>query len=146
MNGFEIDDSTGRILYAMHPNSIKAWDAIKDTSNKRMQMIVYFYRTRGPMTDRDMMLCFSKSDPNYVRPRISELIKYGVAFEIGNKLENGRTVRVVGLDMANSSHKSPDADGDHQMCFGNATDSSYSPEQPSSESAPGPSTNYNSTE
>ena len=146
MNGFEVDEKTGRVLYAMHPNSLKAWREIKDKINPRMQMIVHFYRTRGPMTDRDMMLCFSKSDPNYVRPRITELIEHGVAFEIGNKLENGRTVRVVGLDMPNSSHKWPDADDDRQMCFGNATDNSCNSERPSSESSLGPSTKSSSNE
>ena len=146
MNGFSIDGKSGRVLYKMHPNSLKAWEEIKDKINPRMKMIVHFYRTRGPMTDRDMMLCFSKSDPNYVRPRITELIEYGVAFEIGNKSDNGRTVRIVGLDKpAISNHKWHGADDDHQMCFGNATDKSCASEQPSSECAPEPSTKSSST-
>lgn len=81
----------------MHQNSLKAFKEI-DTSERKRMILGFYERYRGySYSDREVMESLDFSDMNFVRPRITELIKEGYLKETGNKKDyfTGRTVREV---------------------------------------------------
>jgi len=82
----------------VHANSLKTYreDAVKISLRAEKILAVLRY-TKVAMTDREIMrhLCFS--DPNTVRPRITELLDAGLITEAGNTKDEltGKTVRKV---------------------------------------------------
>lgn len=73
-------------MKTIHPNSVAAyWQGRLDLFSKRQQKVVLAFRAlRGPATDREIMIKLGFTDPNAVRPRISELTDAGILREFGN--------------------------------------------------------------
>lgn len=82
----------------VHPNS-KASLSMTDREKRYEQIIGALMRERRAMTDREIMRYLGFSDPNAVRPRITELIAKKELREVGSKLDRStmRTVRIVNL-------------------------------------------------
>ena len=89
----------------MHENSIKTYGEEKVRLSKRAVTIYDTFKANPHLqfTDRMILKKLSQTDPNYVRPRITELIKAGLLIECGkvNCHETGKTVRVVKLPSTN---------------------------------------------
>jgi len=67
----------------MHTNSIAAHHAEKDNlSHRAMNIVSVFKSMAEPLTDREVALLMGFSDMNSVRPRITELCKAGVVYEV----------------------------------------------------------------
>lgn len=60
----------------MHTNSLKAWRECREVFSKRELLILHFFdeRKECSFTDREVMKELGFSEPNAVRPRISDLI------------------------------------------------------------------------
>ena len=85
----------------IHENSKKSFSDIQEKVGKRSQLILDCLRknTRG-LSDRDIMMDLSFTDPNTVRPRVTELIKRGMVEECLHSAQcgiTGRRVRLVRL-------------------------------------------------
>jgi predicted ArsR family transcriptional regulator len=85
----------------IHDNSIQSYAEMQEKLGSRHKQIVSVLRKhpRG-LTDRDVMMELGKTDPNSVRPRITELIKKGLVEESLQPAQcavSGRNVRVVRL-------------------------------------------------
>ena len=79
-----------------HPNS--ADSERQANKEKRYEQILYYLiGSSAPLTDREIMRGLGYTDPNAVRPRITELVKAAKLIERDNKrdMETGRTVRTV---------------------------------------------------
>ena len=85
----------------MHSNSLDTYNAIQTKIGKRCQLIMDCLRKNNKgMSDRDIMMDLGFSDPNAVRPRVTELIKRGIVEECLHSAEcaiTGRRVRLVRL-------------------------------------------------
>ena len=82
----------------MHANSVKAYAEGRAVLNERSRAVLSIYRlTRRQMTDRECMCIMHFTDPNAVRPRITELIDAGLLVECGKTKDaiTGKTVRLV---------------------------------------------------
>lgn len=86
----------------MHKNSLAAYASLDDLPD-RCRAIYGAVRMAGvagrQATDRRVMRALGMTDPNSVRPRISEMIDAGILKEVGSTkdTETNRTVRVVAL-------------------------------------------------
>ena len=71
----------------IHSNSVASyWQGSLDLFGKRHQQVIRALRASAlPMTDREVMIALGFSDPNCVRPRLSELIDAGLAYECGDR-------------------------------------------------------------
>lgn len=70
-----------------HKNSVDAFKKINpNTEHKRIYDL--FLSMKHPMTDKEAMKHFGFTDPNKVRPRISELIDFGFLKEWGKIIDN----------------------------------------------------------
>ena len=70
-----------------HLNSVQALRALEDVGPlaRRARLILDKARELDrPFTDREMMLKLGFSDPNTVRPRITEMLDYGYLMPAGN--------------------------------------------------------------
>lgn len=84
----------------MHVNSLNAYfEGQTEHFSKREQQVLDQVRALRSATDRDVMVSLNFTDPNTVRPRISELIKEGLLVEVGfsEDVITGKTVRLVSL-------------------------------------------------
>lgn len=83
----------------MHENSLRCWDEEQKNLGKRAQMILELLRrTYAPYTDREVLAMTGNTDPNYVRPRLTELVKSGLVIECETKMTctvTGKKVRLV---------------------------------------------------
>ena len=81
----------------IHANSIETYRAERDALRGRAKEVFQALEMYGPQTDRELMGRFGTQDPNYVRPRITELKKLGLVIEVENVPDEitGKTVRVV---------------------------------------------------
>ena len=87
----------------IHPNSRAAYDELD--LGKRQTAVMEAYRDFGHgaiLTDRQVyesVTANRRGEMNFVRPRITELIKKGLLEEKGTTKDHvtGRTVRLVGL-------------------------------------------------
>jgi hypothetical protein len=84
----------------IHPNSRKTYTEEKIKLGKRAKEIYEFLiscNSSEIFTDRQIMQALGYSEPNQVRPRITELIKMGKVFEVGacKCISTKKTVRLV---------------------------------------------------
>lgn len=91
----------------MHRHSLDAYVAGRvDLFPARSRAILSTIEAAGvPMTDRGIMLALKFTDPNRVRPRVTELVGAGVLREVGEQRdpETGRPVRLVDLAVRGGS-------------------------------------------
>lgn len=80
-----------------HPNSIEALKASAETLSLRERLIYDCLMNYGQMTDREVKEKLGYADMNNVRPRITQLIKAGLAHEIDSAVcpVTHRTVRIT---------------------------------------------------
>lgn len=81
--------------HEMHENSLVAYQLSAPMRQTRAQVILSWITGRGPVTDRQVMQGLGFSDPNKVRPRITELVDCGDLVECGKAREDGHQVRQV---------------------------------------------------
>ena len=86
--------------HEMHENSLKAHEEELPKLSKRADLIYSFVASHagsGGFTDRGLMRLLGFSDPNCVRPRITELVKAGLLVECDKTTDptTGKTVRTV---------------------------------------------------
>lgn len=86
---------SAHISHEMHENSLEAYRSSAPMRQTRAQVILSWIAGRGPVTDRQVMLGLGFSDPNKVRPRITELVDIGDLVECGRIREDGHQVRQV---------------------------------------------------
>lgn len=82
-------------------NSLEAWIAGNLSGNfaNRKADILRWLDRNGPATERQIKDALQLEEMNYVRPRVTELVKDGVLAEAGSTKcpTTGRTVRIVML-------------------------------------------------
>jgi predicted transcriptional regulator len=82
----------------MHGNSLKAYCEENIKLSKRESVILdWMFDKSGSFTDREIQIKMGFAERNQVQPRITELIKKNLLFEVGKtkcKL-TGKTVRLV---------------------------------------------------
>jgi predicted HTH transcriptional regulator len=90
MNLFDYD-------HEIHANSLAAYHSTPCERSERAAAVLAVIREQGPMTDRQVMRALKFSEPNAVRPRITELVKDGALVEVGSVRDEitGKTVRLV---------------------------------------------------
>lgn len=59
--------------HRMHPNSLDCFEEIEDQRSDRADAVYRTLLDGGPMTDREIMTALGFTDPNAVRPRVTEL-------------------------------------------------------------------------
>jgi predicted ArsR family transcriptional regulator len=81
----------------MHENSLFAWAEEQNRLGERASQILASLHQDGPGTDREICKRLGFTDPNACRPRLTELIKKGLARECGSTRDSvtGKTVRIV---------------------------------------------------
>ena len=68
----------------IHANSLDAYyEGRLEDFTKRQREILKAFAQRGTLTDRECLAVLGYTDMNAVRPRITELIDYGVLSEVG---------------------------------------------------------------
>lgn len=67
-----------------HPNSVSAYHAEEVKLSKRARAVLRWITEHGPHTDRQVMQGMGFTEPNAVRPRITELIDANKLMEVGN--------------------------------------------------------------
>jgi transcription initiation factor IIE alpha subunit len=84
----------------VHDNSIECYHGLNTSERRRMIMEVYEGGLTKVFTDREIAYALGTLDMNYVRPRITELIRDGFLIECGKVKDNstGKTVRIVKLN------------------------------------------------
>jgi len=86
---------------SIHSNSAAAYTEEKDSGRiqSRSISILQCYPIGRALTDREVMTLLGFSDPNKVRPRITELVKSRVLAECGAMKDpvTGKTVRLTRL-------------------------------------------------
>ena len=80
----------------IHKNS-KEGLSITPRIDRKVLILSVYRQTGQSMTDRQIMRILGYSEPNMVRPRITELIREGKLVEVGKIIKNGRTVRLTAL-------------------------------------------------
>lgn len=72
-----------------------AWKTLDRDARKQAVLSVY-KESAQPISDREVMVWLGFTDPNQVRPRITELIDAGELFECGRMVDEttGRKVRI----------------------------------------------------
>lgn len=83
----------------MHENSLTAYRSETKRITLRAATVFAWICRHGRATDREVMRGLGFTDPNKVRPRITELVDVGMLVEVENKrdTETGKTVRVVDI-------------------------------------------------
>lgn len=83
----------------MHANSIAAYRQEAKRISIRAAAVYSWIREHGRATDREVMAGMGFTDPNKVRPRITELVEARLLLEVGEKVdpETRKTVRIVDL-------------------------------------------------
>jgi hypothetical protein len=83
----------------MHDNSYNAYVSEIPKMSKRANQIFKFLNENRDIrfTDRDVMIGLGYSEPNQVRPRITELIRTKRVLEVGKKRceTTGKNVRLI---------------------------------------------------
>ena len=89
----------------VHENSIAAYHADLARLSARAADVLAWIRQHGPCTDRQAMAGMGFSEPNSVRPRITELIDLQLLREVGSVRcsVTGKTVRRVDVVPAQRS-------------------------------------------
>jgi hypothetical protein len=86
----------------IHSNSLSAHREEKSKLSKRAEAIYAWILERGPKTDREVMQGMGFSEPNAVRPRLTELVAAGRLMEVCSRKcpVTGKTVRVLDIRRA----------------------------------------------
>lgn len=83
----------------MHDHSTKAYREERDYGrlSEREAEIAEASTALGKASDREIMVWLRFTDPNKVRPRITEMIKRGIMRECGSQVDSmtGKRVRLV---------------------------------------------------
>lgn len=81
----------------VHANSITAFHGEQPKLSKRAKAVLAWIEEHGPHTDREVMAGMGFTEPNAVRPRITELVDARHLEEVGNVTcpVTGKTVRRV---------------------------------------------------
>lgn len=91
----------------VHPNSISSFEEITPKlSGRRKDVYGVIHRSGRKMTDREVKEALGVSDMNYVRPRITELVKLGYVVEVDDikcHLTNKTVRRVATIDNVNNA-------------------------------------------
>ena len=88
---------------SMHAHSLEAWRSGQlAIFNHREVEVLRALEKLGAATDREIMVHLGRIDPNYVRPRVTELVKAGLLDESGECRDpiSGKTVRRVRIALA----------------------------------------------
>lgn len=90
------------VSHRLHDNSLAAYRAEEAKLSRRAQAVLVWITEHGPHTDREVMRGMGFTDPNAVRPRITELIEAGKLMEVGDLRcpVTGKTVRRVDIRRA----------------------------------------------
>lgn len=101
----------------MHENSLIAyWEGKEELFSKRELAILSAIRKayHARATDRQVMTVLGFTDPNAVRPRITELVKDGLLSEVGSEVDpiTQKTVRVVAIVYRKSAQPELDLGAD----------------------------------
>lgn len=88
--------------HRMHDHSLAAYRAEESKLSKRAEAVLAWIEQHGPHTDREVMQGMGFSEPNAVRPRITELIDAHKLMEVGSVRcpVTGKTVRRVDIRRA----------------------------------------------
>jgi hypothetical protein len=83
----------------VHQNSVAAYREEEGKLGRRAATILNWVTIHGRATDRQIMLALRFSEPNSVRPRITELVSVGELVEVGTVRcpVTGKRVRVVDI-------------------------------------------------
>jgi len=83
----------------MHANSLAAYREEIERLKGRARQVFDYVALHGRSTDRQIMVGLAFTDPNMVRPRISELVKMGLLIECGGRRDpaTGKRVRQVDI-------------------------------------------------
>lgn len=86
-------------VHNIHRNSVAAH---RELSGTRHQAVLDVVRALGSATDRAICVAMGAKDMNYVRPRVTELVKRGLLVELRSQRcpQTGRNVRVVALPVS----------------------------------------------
>jgi len=87
------------LAHRMHDNSLATYREEESKLSTRAQAVLSWITEHGPHTDREVMKGMGFSDPNSVRPRITELIERGKLMEVCSRRDTatGKSVRVVDI-------------------------------------------------
>lgn len=93
------------VSHRLHDNSIQAYHAEEAKLSRRAQAVLEWITAHGPHTDREVMRGMGFTEPNAVRPRITELIDAGKLMEVCSVRcpVTGKTVRRVDIRRARQS-------------------------------------------
>ena len=83
--------------HVMHEHSIESYRSAIAALSERSTVVRNWVEQHGPATDRQVMAGLGFTDPNKVRPRITELVDAKLLVEIDKRIENNRKVRVVDI-------------------------------------------------
>lgn len=83
------------VSHRMHENSLASYEKARADLSTRAAQVWSWVQQHGAHTDREIMAGLGYSDPNKVRPRVTELVESGMLEEMAKRKENGRMVRVV---------------------------------------------------
>lgn len=86
----------------IHDNSVQAYHEEEPKLSRRADAVLAWITRHGPHTDREVMVGMGFSEPNAVRPRITELIERGKLMEVGDIMcsVTGKRVRRVDIRRA----------------------------------------------
>jgi hypothetical protein len=88
----------------VHANSRAAYASgrLDHFPRRAREILAIFERATKPLTDREVMIELGRSDPNAVRPRITELVEAGVLVELDPvvDLATGKRVRACKIAIA----------------------------------------------
>ena len=82
--------------HRLHPHSLTTYREEQPTLGARASTILDLFRRVGQMSDREVLSHLGLTDPNAVRPRITELVRMGLLREVGTTTDfvTHKTVRV----------------------------------------------------
>ncbi len=85
--------------HRLHRHSLATYADERPKLGARLSEILAVFRRDGRMTDREVMRRLGYSDPNTVRPRVTEAIDMNLLEEVGKTEDpvTGRTVRVCAI-------------------------------------------------
>lgn len=78
---------------AVHVNSLAAYHSL-NLGERAAQVLAVYVESLQPLTDREVMERLGFTDPNAVRPRVTDLVDAKLLEECGSDTGGGRKVRV----------------------------------------------------
>ena len=87
-------------VHAPRANSIAAYHQEEPKLSKRAEALYAWILEHGPHTDREVMKGMGFTEPNAVRPRITELLLAGRLMEVGDVVCSTSNKRVRRVDIS----------------------------------------------